>query len=325
MNSNINLKSGQKALFMQLMVLVVVIVLVALIGLIIQKSSSSGGAFKDYQRSSKLLGDINSVHANLYRIKGMVASGQDKQEIAKLSDQQIALLTDNINTVKKALDSSIGAEQKKFYQAIMDNLSEYQKSAVQVIKLAPMNTGAAYLSSANEKMDAITQLFGQLLEFESGSADKGSTGAVFYIIIIALVVLLVASMVLIPSFINKMLTGSVIEPLQETSGVLREYAGGKYNRTLTWEADDAIGELVESVNTLRTRMSAAVSAAAQKAPAPEAAAPAQKAAAPEPAPAATEEKAKSLSDMIKKTPDQAKDVDKLVVSSKKAIDKLQDI
>lgn len=37
-----------------------------------------------------------------------------------------------------------------------------------------------------------------------------------------------------------------------------------------------------------------------------------------------DDKAKTLSDMIKKTPE-SKDVDQLVTSSKKAIDKLQEI
>lgn len=325
MNSSNNLKSGQKTLFVQVLILVVVIVLVALIGLLMQKSSSGGSAFADYKRSSKLFGDINTVHANLYRIKGMVASGQDKQDIAKLSDQQAVILAEDINIVKKALDSNLSDEQKKFYQAIMDNLVEYQKSALQVIKLAPMNTGAAYQSSANDKMDALTQLFNQLLDFESGSSDKGGSNSLFYIFLIALILLLVLSIILIPSFIKKMLTGSVIEPLQETSGVLREYATGKYSRTLTWEADDAIGELVESVNTLRSKMSS-TAAAVSKSGAPEPApAAAQKTPAQEPAAAPVEDKTKSLSDMIKKAPEQAKDADKLVMSSRKAIDKLQDI
>ncbi|MBP7765465.1 MAG: hypothetical protein K4445_01265 [Deltaproteobacteria bacterium] len=327
MNSSNNLKSGQKSLFLQLFILTVVIILVAFIGLLIQKSSTGtifNTGFKSYQTSAKLLKDLSAVHSNLYRIKGMVASGQDKQEIARISDQQIALMTEDINLVKKTLDTGISSEQQEFYKGILANLTEYEKAAVQVIRLAPMNTGSAYLSSANDKMEATTQLLNQLLELESTAAQSayGTASVVFYIVLVALVALLVVSFILIPSFIKKMLTGSVIEPLQETSGVLREYASGRYNRSLTWEADDAIGEVVESLNALRSKLSAA--GAPSKAAASETA-PAQKAAAPEPAAARSDDKAKSLSDMIKKGPEQAKDADKLVISSKKAIDKLQDI
>ncbi|MBP7340947.1 MAG: hypothetical protein PHG54_02770 [Smithellaceae bacterium] len=327
MNSSNNLKSGQKSLFLQLFILTVVIILIAFIGLLIQKSKTStifNTGFKNYQTSSKLLKDLTVVHANLSRIKGMVASGQDKQEIARVSDQQIALMTEDINLVKKTLDSGISSEQQEFYKGILANLSEYEKAAVQVIRLAPMNTGSAYLSSADGKMEATTQLLTQLLELDGNAAESayGTASVVFYIVLVALVALLVLSFILIPSFIKKMLTASVIEPLQETSGILREYAGGRYNKSLTWEADDAIGEVVESVNALRSKLSAA--GAAPKASAPETA-PAHKTAAPEPAPAKPEDKAKSLSDMIKKGPEQTRDADRLVVSSKKAIDKLQDI
>jgi HAMP domain-containing protein len=311
MNSSNNLKSGQKALSMQMLILAVVIILIAFIGLFIQKSSINNGGFKDYQRTSKLSRDINSVHSNLYRIKGMVASSQDKQEIAKLSDQQAAIITEDINLVKKTLETNISAEQKKYYQALMDNLIEYQKSSLQVIRLAPLGTGGAYLSSANEKMEATNLILTQLLDYESNAGN--SSNIAFYIVIIALVVLLVLCFILIPSFIKKMLTGAVIEPLQEAAGVLREYANGKYTRSLVWEADDAIGELVQSVNSLRSKISSP------------AAGPAHKTQTPETVTAPADEKSRSLSDMIKKTPEQTKDVDKLVISSRKAIDKLQDI
>ncbi|MEE9913248.1 MAG: MCP four helix bundle domain-containing protein [Deltaproteobacteria bacterium] len=328
MNSSNNLKSGQKALAMQILILAVVIILVAFVGLLIQKSSASNifnSGFKDYQRSTKLLKDVNFVHSNLYKIKSMVAASQDKQEIAKLSEQQVALIAEDISVVKKALESNISAEQKKFYQAILDNLSEYEKSALQVIRLAPMGTGTAYLSSANEKMEAITQLLTQLLDLESNVGEKGysSSSITFYIVSIILLVLLGLSVVLVPSFVKKMMTNNVVEPLQETAGVLREYAAGKYGRSLTWEADDAIGDLIQSVNSLRSKMTSGAGPA-QKTAAPEPA-PAQKATAPEPVVSPADDKTKSLSDMIKKSPDQAKDGDKLVTSSKKAIDKLQDI
>jgi HAMP domain-containing protein len=324
MNSGNNLKSGQKALTLRVLILAVVIILIAFIGLFIQKSSISStfnSGFKDYQRSAKLLKDVNAVHANIYKIKSMVAASQDKQEIAKVSEQQIAQIAEDVSLVKKALDSNIGGEQKKFYQAILDNLTEYEKSAVQVIRLAPMGTGTAYLSSANERMEAITQLLGQLLAFESNAGEKGYSAAntTFYVATVLLIIMLVLCIVLIPSFIKKMMTASVIEPLEETSTALREFAAGKFSRSLAWEEDDAIGELVQSVNSLRSRMTSIPAPAQRQAPEP---APAHKPVAPEPiAPGADDRTRSSLSDMIKKTPD----AEKLVTSSKKAIDKLQDI
>jgi methyl-accepting chemotaxis protein len=318
MNSSNNINAGQKALSTKLAGLIAVIVVIALAGLFLQKLISAGNAFDDYQRSVKLSNDINAVHANLYKIKNMVATSQSKQEIARVSDQQTASLNKSISVVRQTLDGSIGAEQKKYYKAIADNLAEYKKSAAQVMRLAPMGSDTAYLTIASEKIDVINQLFNQLLNFEGNLASKESGPSILsYIVALLLIAMLVVSIIVVPSFIKKMMDSNVVEPLQETSGVLREYAAGKYGRSLSWDADDAIGELIHAVNALRTKISSA--------PAPRAAAePVQSPKAPERSAPVADGKTKTLSDMIKKTPE-SKDVDQLVTSSKKAIDKLQEI
>jgi len=318
MNSNNNLNAGQKALSTKLAGLIAIIVVIALAGLFLQKLISGGDVFGDYQRSVKLSNDVNAVHANLYKIKNMVATSQSRQEIARASDQQTASLNKSLSVARQALDGNIGAEQKKYYKAIADNLAEYQKSAAQVMRLAPMGSDTAYLAIASEKIDVINQLFNQLLEFEGNLAAKESgTSVLSYLIAILLIAMLVVSIIVIPSFIKKMVDSNVVEPLQETSGVLREYAAGKYGRSLNWDADDAIGELIHAVNALRSKISAAPASRA-------AAEPVQPPKAPEQPVPVADDKAKTLSDMIKKTPE-SKDVDQLVTSSKKAIDKLQEI
>ena len=318
MSSNNNLNAGQKALSTKLTGLIAVIVLVALAGLFVQKLTSGGNAFSDYQKSVKLFNDVNAVHANLYKMKYMVATSQSKQDITQFSTQQTSALNQYLNQARQAQDSGISREQKTYYKAIAENLAEYQKSVAQVMRLAPLGSDTAYFTIANEKIDAVNQLFNQLLEFEGKNAEKEvGTSIVSYLIAILLIAILVVYSIVIPSFIKKMMDSNVVEPLQEASGVLREYAAGKYGRQVNWDADDAIGELAQAVNGLRTKIS---STGAPKAPA----APVQAPKAPEQAPHEVEDKTKSLSDMVKKSPE-GKEVEHLVTSSKKAIDKLQEI
>ena len=298
-----------------MLLLAVVIILVAVIGLWISQSSTGGGlagGANSSQTTAKLLKDIYSTQTNLYKIQNMVETNQDKGQIEKLSDQQAAVINENLNLVKNVLDSNISAEEKKFYSAIQANMIEYQKSVLRFTKLAPARTGAAYLTSANEKMEAMGELLTQLaaLEARAGGSGAGSSGTALYVVIIVLVALLILSIVIIPTLIKNAMNAHVVEPLEETAGVLREFANGKFNKTLVWDADDAIGELVQSINALRIKMSP-----------PSPASPAPKAAAPEPVSPPADESGKSLSGMIKKSPDQ----ESLVMSSKKAIDKLQDI
>lgn len=318
MSSKNNLNAAQKTLSTKITGLIAVVVLIALAGLFLQKLTAGGNAFGDYQKSVKLYNDINAVHANLYKIKNMVATGQSRQEITKASDQQIASLNKSVSQIKQVIEGNAGVEQKKYYKAITENLIEYQKSAAQVMRLAPMGSDTAYFTIANERIDNINQLFNQLLEFEGKLAAKeGGSSPLSYFFAILLIAMLVVGVIVTPSLTKKMMESSVIVPLQETSGVLREYAAGKYGRQVNWSADDAIGELASAVNALRTKISSS--------PAPKATT--GKPQAPKLADKATEtpdDKAKSLSDMIRKSPD-ARSAEHLVTSSKKALDKLQEI
>jgi methyl-accepting chemotaxis protein len=318
MSSKNNLNAAQKALSTKLTGLIAVVVLIALAGLFLQKLTTGGDAFGNYQRSVKLYNDVNAVHSNLYKIKNMVATGQSRQEITKISDQQLASLNKSLNDTKLVMEGNVSVEQKKYYKAITENLAEYQKSAAQVMRLAPMGSDTAYFTIANERIDNINLLFHQLLEFEGNLAVKESGSSLLsYFFAILLIAMLVVGVVVTPSLTKKMMESSVVVPLQETSGVLREYTAGKYGRQVNWDADDAIGELASAVNGLRAKISSS---------------PAPKTADGQPqAPKSTsqatetpEDKAKSLSDMIRKSPEE-RSAKHLVTSSKKAIDKLQEI
>jgi methyl-accepting chemotaxis protein len=316
MNSSNNLKTGQKKLSVQLLLLAVVIILVAAVGLWINQSSTGGGfsGARANQSTAKLLKDIYATQTNLYKIQSMVATNQDKKELDKLSAQQAAIINDDINLVKKSLESDTGSEQKKIYSALQSNLLDYQKAVARYMELAPKGTGTPQMFTANEKAEVIIQLLAELAAFEANTGVKsgGSSGSMIYIVMIALIVLLVLSIIMIPSLVKNTMNNHVVLPLQETAGVLREFASGKFGKPLTWDADDAIGELVQSVNALRAKMSAPAAPAAKAASSEPLAAPTAPAAQPD---------ERSLSGMIKKAPDQ----ESLVMSSKKAIDKLQDI
>ncbi len=325
MNSRNDLKSGQKKLSMQLLILIAVIILVAAVGLVavhFSSGKSADGEANTTQAAVKLLKDISLVQTNLYKIQSMVMSNIDKKEIEKFSDQQAALIQEDLETIKKLLESGISQERKKFFQAILGNLTEFQKSALRFMKLAPAGTGAAYLSAANEKMDAASGLLVDLVSLESkGGETGGSPGFMFFGVLLALAVLLVLSVFMIPGFIQSMMKDHVIAPISEVAGVLKDYVAGKPGKPLDGEGDDTMGDLVRSVNLLRAKLSSTAVV-----PPASGAAKAEKSDPEQPSVQATSktkagEDAKTLSGLVKKTPED----DGLVLSSRKAIDKLQDI
>jgi methyl-accepting chemotaxis protein len=307
-----DLKSGQKALLKQIILLSLGLIIATIGCLWIQKFATDNifdKGFNGFRLSAKLSTDLSRVHANLYRIQSMTASGQDKQEIANLSEQQLTIMNADIALVKTTLGSSLTAEEKKYYQAIMDNLVEYQKMSSRVIKLASVGTGAVYLASADEKFQALNQILSELTKDESNVAEKeySSFNRNYYIIVVVLLLLFVGAIFLISSMIKKYINNILI-PIKETAGILREVAEGKYPKNIEWEANDEIGELVQAVNAVRVKIG--TGAAVNQAP---------KVAAPAGA------SPKSLSGMVRKTSEHTKEADQLVTSSKDAIDKLRDI
>ena len=310
-----DLKSGQKALVKQIILLSLVLIIVTIGGLWIQKFATDNifdKGFTGFQISAKLSTDLSRVHANLYRIQSMTALGQDKQEIANLSEQQLATMNADIELAKKTLGSSLTAEEKKYYQAISDNLVEYQKMSSRVIKLASVGTGSVYLASADEKFQALNQILSELTKHESNLSvsEYDSFNRNYYIFVAVLLLLFAGVIFLISSMIKKYIN-TILIPVKETASILREVAEGRYPKNIEWDADDEIGELVQAINAMRVKIG--TGAAVSHAP---------KVAAPAPAEAAPP---KSLSGMVRKTSEHTKEADQLVTSTKDAIDKLRDI
>jgi methyl-accepting chemotaxis protein len=300
-----DLKSGQKALLKRITLLSLALFIATIGGLWIEKFSTDNifdKGFSGFQLSAKFSTDLSRVHANLYKIQSMTSLGQDKQEIANLSEQQLAIMNADIALVKKTLGTSLTTEEKKYYQAIMDNLVEYQKMSSRVIKLASVGTGAVYLASADEKFQALNQILSELTKYESNVAEKeySSFNRNYYIVFVVLLLLFAGAIFLISSMIKKYINNMLI-PIQETAGILREVAEGKHPKNIEWEADDEIGELVQAVNAVRVKIGTGAVAVP------------------------TEKSSKSLSGLVRKTSEHIKGADQLVTSTKDAIDKLRDI
>jgi hypothetical protein len=308
-NLHHDLKSEQKGLLKKIILLSLVMVLATIGGLWMEKFAVDNVFLGSFGLSSKLSTDLSTVHANVYRIQTMTTSGQDKQEIANLSGQQSNTINEDIKLVKNSLDSAQTAEEKKYYQEILDNLTEYQKMSSRVMKLASVGTGAVYMASADEKFQTLNRILTELTKYKSIGMDKeySTFNRNFYIVVVVLL-LLFAGVIFLISSLTKKYVSNIFIPVRETAGILREVAEGKYPKNIEWEADDEIGELVQAVNAVRVKVG--TSAAVSQAPKVE---------------VPTEASPKSLSGMVRKPSEHTKEADQLVTSTKDAIDKLRDI
>ncbi len=313
-----DLKAEQKGLLQKITLLSLGLIIATIGFLWIEKFAIDtiyDKGFKGFQISARLSADLSRVHANVYRIQSMTALGQDKQEIANLSSEQLTIMSDDITLVKNTLGTSLTQEEKEYYKAISDNLAAYQTMSSRVIKLASVGTGAVYMASADEKFQALNQILFTLTKYESNVAEVkySSFNRNYYIIVVAMLLIFAGSVYLISSWIKKYIY-NILTPVTETSGILREIAEGKYPKNIEWEADDEIGELVQAVNAVRVKIGTGAAAAAASQPQT------SKVTAP-----IIEERRKSLSGLVRKPSEHTREADKLATSSKDAIDKLRDI
>jgi len=324
-----DVRSGQKGLVKKIMLLSLVFILATIGGMWIQKLAIDNiynKGFSGFQLSAKLSSDLSRVHANLYRLQSMTAMGQDKQEISNLANQQLETMNTDIALVKKTLNSSITAEEKKYYQGAMDVLTEYEKMASKIVKLASVGTASVYLIAADEKFQKLNQILSELTKYEGSVAENeyNSFARNYYIVVVLLLILFGGALFMISSLIKKLI-GNILIPVTETAGLLREMAEGKHPKNFEWEEDDEIGELVQAVNAVRVKIGAGASTVAAPSSQPYTPPVREERRKAPPAPVADTSPKSSLSGMVRKTSEHTKEAEQLVTSSKQAIDKLRDI
>jgi methyl-accepting chemotaxis protein len=168
-----------------------------------------GIRFKSYQTSAVLVKDLTSVHANTYRILGWEAANYDQTKIDALSKEQLHVLDQAVETVKKGSSAStVTPEEKKMYQAILANLPEYQKAISSAIDLASSDANFAtmFMATADAKFLSLETILNDLLMLEdkmSAEAYANSLKAfnrviqvMVVVLVMAVVLSLVASLVL---------------------------------------------------------------------------------------------------------------------------------
>lgn len=218
--------------------------------------------FKGYQQSSQIIVDMSGVQTKLYKIMNWIASNYDKQRIEDLAKQIDAQIAANVEFTKKIVSSpALMPEEKKYYQTAYNNLLEFQKQAKSALEIAAQdaNTAVMAFGMAEDAFAALDKSLRELNALEDNlSKEKyeysvsvaGKTVAIFlFTLLIAVVVSLITSF-----FIKRL----ILSPIKETITVLSELAEGDLTQDIHLQSNDEIGELVQSVNTMRRKMNDAV-------------------------------------------------------------------
>lgn len=267
-----NLKLAKKMLIAPIVVLVFLILLAVgiYISLAMQKSALNdiyNNRFKQYQNSAKILNDINSIQGNLSRILNWIKVNYDNNIVQRATDEQKALLAEDLGLIKKILGSAVLTnEERKLFKDAQDNLVDYQKAVMAVLDTSAVdvNTAIQLMSTTDGKHDQLNMLLKKLLTFEDELSKGKYQSAIASINLTITIFLIVVVLAVVLSFvITIMITRIVIKPINQTIGVLSRLADGDLTQKIDLESRDEIGMLVQSVNTMRSKMNHAVGQAMQ--------------------------------------------------------------
>ena len=218
--------------------------------------------FKGYQSSSHVLVEMSTVQAKLYKIMNWIASNYDAQRIAGLVKETDAQIAAAEAFTRKVLDSSkLMPEERKLYQSAYDNLTEFQKQVKAVLDIAAQDASTAvmFFAMAEERFVLLDKSLRELNALEDKLSQQKyefSVAMVKKTLSTFLSVLLVA---VILSFLTGFsVTRLILKPIRVTISVLRRLAEGDLTQRIDLASRDEIGELVESVNTMRAKMNDAV-------------------------------------------------------------------
>lgn len=223
--------------------------------------------FKGYQQSSQILVDISGVQTKLYKIMNWIASNYDKKRIEDLTRQIDADISKNVEFTRKILNSqSLMPDEKKYYETAHHNLLEFQKQAKSALEIAAQdaNTAVMAFGMAEDAFMALDKSLRDLNALEDKLSKQKYEYSIQVVNTTLMIFLLVVVIAILLSFATSFFVSRMIlRPVRETITVLSELAKGDLTREINLRSTDEIGELVQSVNTMRGKMNDAVGQAMQ--------------------------------------------------------------
>lgn len=262
-----NLKLSKKILIAPVVVLTFLVIsgFVSYLSLSNQKSAIEeifGTRFKSFQTSARIIKDVTSVHANLYKVISWATANYDPKKIEELGKEQIKTMEEAVVTLEKAVKAKgLSKEETEAYNAVLASLTPYKKDAFEAIDLASsdVNYATTFMEKAEGKFQILYKRLNDLLALETKLAQvtyDNSLANYNSSLRIFILVLLIAVFV---SILLSLLVAKVItKPVHKVMEVIHRIAEGDLTQKISFTSNDEIGMLAQSVDMMRQKMGEAV-------------------------------------------------------------------
>jgi methyl-accepting chemotaxis protein len=210
--------------------------------------------FKSYQDTSRLIKELLSIHSNVYRVISWTDARYDSQKIDHLAKDQIKALEEILGFSKSILSSNtLTPEEKKAYQAILENLMPYNKAAKAVLDMVRLDTNVAtmQMGTADDYYQVLEKKLQGLLELETRLSQEqydNSSQSLSSVLKTFLVVLVVA--VALSLLVSFLISGRITLPVRMAVNFAQKMSEGDLTQTLEISQKDEIGVLAGALNKM---------------------------------------------------------------------------
>ena len=191
----------------------------------------------------------------------------DAKKIDELGKEQVKTLEGAVATVDKVLKTpGLTPEEVNSYKTVMAALTAYQKDALAAIDLASSDSNMAtmFMQTAEEKFQTLYKDLNDLLDLETrlrqvtydSSITRFNASLTTSVLVLAIAI---GVSILLSLLIAKIITG----PVHKAIEVIQKIAEGDLTQEIALTSTDEIGELAQSVDTMRRKMGEAVGGAVE--------------------------------------------------------------
>lgn len=207
----------------------------------------------NWMESSTMAQDLNALTSE-YRLQQYGHLTATTEELMDEYEAKMEEIGNEITEISATYEQQIQSDED--YELLMNVRSlwtEYKEQGVEIIEKSRSghkeDAAQLILGDAKTTYQSFQEAFDKLLEFN----DEGSAKAVreannTYIFVIILIIVIIILCLLLATYVTKLVTNSIVNPLNETKQVLSEVAGGNLSAHMEYKAKDEFGELADSVN-----------------------------------------------------------------------------
>ena len=266
-------KLSRKLLLAPMIIVLFLVVLAVLsyIGFAYQRQATTDvytKRFKQYEESARILNDINTVHASVYKAMSWAGAQFDPARVEKLGREQIVVIDRNIAILEKMRQSDAYDEAGKQHIAqIIKNIVDYRKTVSDTIDFPRTDLGLAntYMGTAENSFQILIKSLSVNLEHETELNTRhfnmllGNYDTMLLILGIVIVLAVIVSWI-----ISKQLNRNILDSLGGEPSYVAEIASkvAEGDLTLQIETDDrypdsllcVVKNMVASLNRMVTKI-----------------------------------------------------------------------